>query len=323
MKSIVILTGPTASGKTAFALEMAERLRAMGEPPIEIINADSILVYRGFDIGSAKPGKAELARVTHHLIDCNTPEQPFTAGDFAREARAAIAAIEARGARPLIVGGTGFYLKALVHGMWGDQSLQKGIKTDASLREKLEQLANTELYSELRAKDARAALKIGPNDRYRLVRAIEIIRQTGRTPSDLDRETSRDPDPRFDLWWIDREPEELEKRIRKRTSELLARGFVDEVRGLLKNHPKCRALKSVGYAQVVAFLNETPPEGRVPRPGLAGLEDEIVLATRQMVRRQRNWFRGQTKARRFVLDADRAKLESEFLKIYATATQAQ
>lgn len=299
---IPILTGPTASGKTALALDFAQ---AHGD--IEIVNADSLLVYRGFDIGTAKPSPGERARVPHHGIDIRDPDEPYTAADFVRDTEAALRDVLARGGRPLIVGGTGFYLKALLFGLW------EAPPTDEAFRATLASASNTELHARLAAQDAEAAHKIGLGDRYRLVRALEILAQGGLGPS-AQESKARTADPRFKLLWADRPTEELHARIRDRTRTMLDAGLEQETADLHAQWPDARALTSVGYAQVRDTQEGRLPEGRKLAPGRAGLASEIDLATRQLVKAQRTWFKGQFLARApqacsvFTLDADRGKL---------------
>ncbi len=257
---ISILTGPTATGKTELALKLALRHGA-----IEIINADSLLVYRGMCIGTAKPMRAELDRIPHHLIDIREPNEEFTAGDFVRSAHATIEEIHSRGKRALIVGGTGFYLKSLLYGLWAAP------KAEPALREELRRLSGAELFSKLHEKDPQAAIRIGQNDHYRLVRALEIIELTGKTPTELEASQTKEPDPRFHLFVIDRPPEELAARIEARTRAMLENGLIEEVQALRSRYPQARALSSVGYAQVCAYLDGSGPQGRVVKPGWVGL----------------------------------------------------
>ncbi len=281
-KKIGILTGVTASGKTALALAAAEW------HGLEVINADSLLVYRGFDIGTAKPSPQELARVPHHLVSHVDPSERYDAARFMREVEAALAEITARGRRALIVGGTGFYLKALLHGLWDAPA------TNAAFRAEIAALPDSELFAQLRARDPVTAARVGPNDRYRLVRALEVLEKGGETVDAHRERESRTPDPRFELWITDRTPSEMEARAEARARLMLEAGLVTEVRTLLQRHGEaCPALKAVGYAQVVDFLAGRKPEGRRMREGEAGLLDEIVLATRQLMKKQRTWFRGQ------------------------------
>lgn len=304
----IILTGPTASGKSGIALEWARHSRKTSSPPskpIEIINADSLNIYREFNIGTAKPTAAERAEIPHHLIDIRDAREGYTAADFVRDVNAYIADIQARGARALIVGGTGFYLKALLYGLWDAPA------TDAALRTQLEAHPTEFLRAQLQEIDPQAGARIGPSDRYRMIRALEIHKLSGKTLTEIESAQNQTPDPRFELFVIDREKDELDARIAARTRAMIEAGLVEEVRGLLMRYPEARALQSVGYAETIAYLREEKPEGRVPRPGLEGLCDEITLGTRQLAKRQRTWFRGEKAAKIFILDRERDRLEAE------------
>lgn len=306
---IPVLTGPTASGKTALALELAERFE------LEILNADSLLVYRGFDIGTAKPTRDELARATHHLIDIRDPEESYTAADFVRDIERLSREIESRGRRALIVGGTPFYLKALSFGLW------EAPATNPEFRKAVEDDETASLFDQLEKLDPEHAAKIGPADRYRIIRALEILQFSGRKPSELEAEArGRGPDPRFPLWVLDRAPHELENRIRLRTLAMLEQGLTDEARRLREAHPTARALGSVGYAQVIDHLDGKAPQGRRLRPGIDGLRDEIDLATRQLVKTQRTFLRGMAHAQWFLFDQDRPKLEALVQETFAAPT---
>jgi len=310
MSKTLILTGPTATGKTGLALEMLRQ----HDGHIEIINADSMLVYRGMDIGTAKPSATDLREIPHHLVDIRNPDEPFTAGDFYRLVNAALLEIHARGNRALIVGGTSFYLKALLFGLW------EGPGTSPEIRSELELFSNEELYSELAGTDSVSATRIGRSDRYRLVRALEIICLSGKTPTELENQIPKAADPRFELWIIDRDGSELEPRILSRTRQMLDDGLIDEVKKLSQDYPRARALNAVGYAEVLRHLRDELPEGRKIKPGLPGLIDEITLSTRQLVKSQRTWFRGFSKrveARQFVLDRDHSLAITEFQKFYS------
>lgn len=307
---VTILTGTTASGKTSIALEFARAHRE-----IEIINADSLLIYRGFTIGTAKPSREEMAEIPHHLIDIREPTDIFTAGDFVRECEAALNDIHARGKRAMIVGGTGFYLKALLFGLWDAP------KSPPALRASLEAMIDPDLYRSLFEKDPVAAEKITRGDRYRLIRALETIETTGKTPTELEREASvRESITGLSLLITDREGEELKKRITHRTDLMLNAGFLDEVRTLQSQYEGVRSLDSVGYAEAVRFLAGRTPEGRKIPEGIAGLRSEIILATTQLAKRQRTWFKGQfgrvPRLMFFTLEADREKLWAELEQTY-------
>jgi tRNA dimethylallyltransferase len=309
-KSTAVLTGVTASGKTALAIAFAKK-----HPEIEIINADSLLVYRGFNVGTAKPTPEELKVCPHHLIDIRDPDQNFTAGDFVREVDIKLAEIEARGNRALIVGGTGFYLKALLYGLWDSP------KADADLRLEIEKKSSIELYDELFKRDEEGALKIGRNDRYRLIRATETILQSGKTPSQLESlQKQQSKKAYIHLLFLDRENTEIEDRIETRTQEMLNAGLVEEVKTLLEKYPESRPLESVGYSEVVSYLKGQNPKGRKIKPGIEGLAAEVSLATRQLVKRQRTWVKGQFGSRGdvefFTLDQDAEKVLARLEEIY-------
>jgi tRNA dimethylallyltransferase len=293
------MTGPTACGKTAFALELAARWN------LEIINADSLLVYRDFNIGTAKPTPEERQGIPHHLIDIRSPEETYTAAEFVRDVERLLLDLTLRSRRAIIVGGTPFYLKALCFGLWDAPP------TQPAFRETLEGVSTQSLYEKLLAQDSEHALKLGSQDRYRLIRALEILEFSGKKPSLLEQEAKqRSPDPRFPLWVMDRPAQELEQRISQRIDAMLASGLVDEVQALRERYSQARALKSVGYAQTLEYLDQTPPRGRVRRPGLDGLRDEIQLATRQLVKSQRTFFRGLPHAQWFLFEQERLKLEA-------------
>lgn len=303
-----ILSGPTATGKTSLALQFAQ---AHGQ--IEIINADSLLIYRGFDIGTAKPSQAELTQAPHHLIDIKEPNEEFTAGDFVRLVNHTLDEIHGKGKRAMIVGGSGFYLKALLYGLW------QAPPTDPKVRSRLQEKSNDELYTLLFQQDERSALRIGKNDRYRMIRALELIELGGKTPSELRDAEPKSPDPKFELWVVDRTPEELYSRIKKRTDAMIQANFIEEVQTLRQkfaSQSPIRPLSAVGYREVCNFLDGIQPAGRKIPPGIQGLKSEINLATRQLVKSQRTWFRGQKSAHWFELDRDLALLKSAFSDLY-------
>jgi tRNA dimethylallyltransferase len=302
----VILSGPTATGKTAIALALA-RL----QPNIEVVNADSLLIFRDMNIGTAKPTLTELQEVKHHLIDVMNPGEIFTAADYVRLVSEALADIHSRGKRALLVGGSGFYLKALIYGLW------EGAPADPTIRAELERVPSPELYENLFKLDEQSALRIGVNDRYRLVRALELYRLTGKTPSQLQSEQNRTPDASLKLFVIDRTSEDLFPRIKQRSAQMIADGLIEEVKALRLQFPNSRALSAVGYAQVCDYLDGIFPPGRKLEPGIQGLIAEIELATRQLVKRQRTWFKSEKNAKHFELERDRTILMSELQSIYA------
>lgn len=277
---LLVLAGATATGKTATALAIAREVGG------ELVGADSVQVYRGFDIGSAKPTPEELDGVAHHLIDVLDPDEAIDAMAFAARADAAIADIVARGRRPIVVGGTGLWIRALLRGLV-DVPLP-----DPVLRARLEAEAEAEgapaLHARLEQVDPLAAEKIHPNDALRIVRALEVFEQTGRPLGELRREHALGA-PRYPLHRLvvlERERDDLTERIEARLDAMLAAGWVDEVRGLLARWPHdARAFGSVGYRQVVDHVRGTLDE--------AAMRAAVRKATRVYARRQRTWFKSE------------------------------
>jgi tRNA dimethylallyltransferase len=281
--ALLILAGPTGVGKSELALALAARV------PAEIVVADSMQVYRGLDIGTGKPTAAERARISHHLLDICDPTEGFSAFEFAARAKEAVAAIRARGKLPILVGGTGLYLRAFLKG-----GLPSGGR-DAELRARLAAEAEAEgtvaLHARLAERDPASAARIRPQDRFRIVRALELMAVTGRPASALRPDLWETPSPtgvRFVV--VTRERAALYARIDARCVAMWRAGLVAEVRGLLAagHAPDLRPLQALGYRQAVAVaLGRLSPE--------AGLE-EMQRATRQYARRQLTWFRREPAA---------------------------
>lgn len=278
---VVFLMGPTASGKTALALELAERRNCA------LISVDSALVYRGLDIGTAKPDRATLARHPHALIDLRDPEQSYSAAEFRTDALAAIAAAHAGGRLPLLVGGTGLYFAAL------ERTLSALPAADAAIRARLaseaRELGWAALHARLAARDPQAAARIHPNDPQRIARALEVIELSGRPLSALHgRGGERLPCRVLKLIAAPRERAELHARIAARFRAMLAAGLLDEVRalrrrpGLRADHP---AMRAVGYRQCWQHLDGCLEAARLESAGIA--------ATRQLAKRQLTWLRGE------------------------------
>ena len=287
----IALMGPTASGKTALAIEWAQRLGG------EILSVDSALVYRGLDIGAAKPDASERAQVPHHMLDLRDPWQPYSAAEFAIDARAAIADILARGRLPILAGGTGLYFRALMEGLApmpeSDQAVRAAITAEAATR------GWAGLHAELALVDPAAAARIHPTDAQRIQRALEVYRVSGRPISDWQRERGQDRLPLrvLKLALAPRERSVLHARIAQRFDTMLAAGFLDEVRRLralppLQSHPApldLPALRAVGYRQAWEHL-----EGLA---SAADFRDRAIFATRQLAKRQLTWLRGELDAR--------------------------
>jgi len=309
LKPILILAGPTATGKTALSIELAQHY-----PNLEIISADSLLVYQELDIGTAKPSLEEQNKILHHLIDICSPSENFTASHFYRKTWECLKEIEKRNHTALIVGGTLFYIKTLLFGLWNAPP------THPQLRNELEVCSNLELFKKLQSKDPQLAFKITPFDRYRLIRALEILILSGQSPTALQEKLPQDPHPLFHLWVIDRSPAELLHRIQIRTENMIQAGLIQEYQTLQKKYPTSRALKAIGYAQVERYLTQTPIRGRKIKPGIEGLKEEITLATRQLVKTQRTWLKNLSlkvkNFKSFILDRDLENLKQDFTSFY-------
>lgn len=281
----IALMGPTASGKTDLALALADRF------PIGLVSADSALVYRGLDIGSAKPDAATLARYPHALVDIRDPDQPFSAGEFRSEALAVMDRLHAEGKVPLLVGGTGLYFRALSRG------LATMPEADPAVRDEL--LAQAQvvgwpaMHAQLAQVDPAAAARIRPSDPQRIQRALEVWRLTGERLSELQVQagTGRPPWRLLKIALLPSDRSRLHARISQRFQHMLDAGFLDEIdrlRGNPKLHPALPSVRAVGYRQAWAFR-----DGELDR---AGLEKAAVAATRQLAKRQLTWFRSERDA---------------------------
>ncbi len=272
-----MVVGPTASGKTELAIRLAESHGG------EVVGADSVQIYTGFDIGSGKPTPEELARAPHHLVGVADPLEPIEARRFAEMAEAAIADIRGRGKVPIVCGGTFLWVKALV---WG---LAPMPGADPAIRAEHERLAETEgraaLHARLAAVDPESAARLSPNDLVRVSRALEVLALSGKTMSAWQKEHGfREARHRAHLVGVRRAPEELDARIARRTEVWLAGGWIEEVRGLVdRGYGAARAMGSVGYREVLAHVR-----GELPERELAAA---VVRSTRVFVRRQRTWLR--------------------------------
>ena len=274
---VAALVGATASGKTAVALALAAGLGA------EIVNADSLQVYRELDIGTAKPTPAERARVPHHLVDVADPPEPFDAARYCREGRAVLADLHQRGVPPLVVGGTGLYLKALLYGLFGEGQPQKWIRE--RLGRELHGLGLPVLHQRLTALDPATAARLHPNDTYRILRALEVMEATGRPLSELfAAHRFRDCPYRVLKLGLILPREELNSRIEARVAAMLAQGFLLEVEGLLARYPPdLKPLNSLGYRHLIRFL----------QGGWSWEEavERLKIDTRRYAKRQLTWFR--------------------------------
>ncbi len=282
---VAVLVGPTAVGKTALALELAEALHA------EIVNADSMQVYRELNIGTAKPTPVELARVRHHLVDAAQPDEPFDAARYAREGRAVIAELHRRGVAPLVAGGTGLYIKALLAGLFHQE--ERVLEVRQRLARELDLQGLPALYARLTALDPATAKRLAPGDTYRILRALEVAEATGRPLSALHADHNFQDRPYITLkLGLDLPREELYRRIEARVDAMVAQGWIEEVQHLLQRYPpSLKPLQALGYRHLAAFL-----EGRLT---LAAALEQTKTETRRYAKRQLTWFRADPEIRWF------------------------
>ncbi|MBI1282764.1 MAG: tRNA (adenosine(37)-N6)-dimethylallyltransferase MiaA [Thiobacillus sp.] len=275
----IFLMGPTASGKTALAVSLVEQF------PLEIISVDSALVYRGMDIGTAKPDAATLARAPHHLLDIRNPAEAYSAAAFCEDARRLMADIVARGKVPLLVGGTMLYFRALLQG------LDDLPRADPTVRQNLERAAAVRgwpaLHAELALADPVTAARLAPNDSQRIGRALEILQLAGKPMSALlDRAQAALPYRVLQLALIPSDRAVLHQRIAARFDAMLAEGLLEEVQTLRRTYALTAAMPSmraVGYRQAWSYL-----DGEID---LAALRERGIAATRQLAKRQLTWLR--------------------------------
>lgn len=276
---LIVVCGPTATGKSGLAIALAQRLAGV------ILSADSRQVYRDFDIGTAKPTPAELQQIPHHLIDICQPTDTFTVAEFQQQAQALIAQCHCRGAIPLLVGGTGLYIKSVTHGM-----MIPRVPPQPVLRSQLQALGQFQCYGWLQQVDPIAAAKIHPRDQVRTLRSLEVFYTTGQP---ISQQQGEHP-PTYPILYIgldcsqDGESDRLTTRIAQRTTQMMQQGLIEEVARLCQQYGEdLPLLNTLGYQEVRQYLNGTL--------SLAEAEALTVLHTRQFAKRQRTWFRGNSK----------------------------
>ena len=275
----VLLLGPTGSGKTALSLTLGERFGG------EIVSCDSVAVYRGMDLGTAKPSDEDQPRLPHHLIDVAEPNQPFTAGEYSRQARAALRDISNRGNLPIVTGGTGLYLRALTEGLFAGPARQQELRS--RLEQSRQRRGELWLHRLLTRLDPTSAARIHANDTPKLIRAIEVCLTARKPLSEVlaSEVSARDPLTGFRLLRIGLNPprQQLYGRLNRRAAAMFASGLIDETRGLLECYGPVKALDSLGYRQALCVLRES-----------FSIDDAIRAAQqghRNYAKRQLTWFR--------------------------------
>ena len=303
----VCLMGPTASGKTDLAITLVEQL------PMEIVSVDSVMVYRGMDIGSAKPDAVTLARAPHRLIDIRDPAEAYSAAQFREDALVEMAEITSRGRIPLLVGGTMLYFRALLSGLSDLPSADTGIRARLDAEAEVEGWES--LHRRLAEVDAVAAARIHPNDPQRIQRALEVYEMTGIPLSELQQQQSVDQPLPYRVVKLAVAPADrciLHQRIAERFEGMLRSGLVEEVEGLRQRgdlYPDLPALRAVGYRQVWEFL-----DGDIDYTGLV---ERGIIATRQLAKRQFTWLRSESALTLF--DSLDGRLRDKTLKYLDTA----
>lgn len=277
-QKLLVLVGPTAVGKTALSLKLAESYDC------EIISGDSMQVYRGMDIGTAKASLAERASVPHHLIDIRDPDEPYSVSDFQEECTRAIELIASRGRLPFIVGGTGLYIQSVVYGYRFSEAGQ-----DESFRQEMRAYAERHggeaLLARLRKVDPESAARLHPNDHRRIIRALEIYHLTGRTMSEYLAEQSDESPYDVCIIGLTMERELLYRNIEARVDQMIAHGLIEEVQGLLDAgyHPGLISMQGLGYKEIIGYL-----QGEYTRQHAIDL---LKRNTRRFAKRQLSWFR--------------------------------
>ena len=300
-QAVITIVGPTASGKSSLAMAIARSAKQLGKT-VEIISMDSALVYRGMDIGTAKPSKSEMQEVRHHGIDIAEPEDPYSAAKFAHDAKQWLEEIRTRNNIPLIVGGTMLYWRALAHGLSNMPPASPEIRAEIEAR--AAKLGWPAIHDELAQVDPETAARLEKNDTQRVQRALEIYLQSGKPMSEWLQEQPKDSgrgegggedhNAPMNLRLISIEPSDrsvLHERIAKRFEVMMAEGFLDEMKVLRQNprlHPDLPSMRAVGYRQAWDHL-----DGNIT---FQEFQDQAIAATRQLAKRQLTWLRGmQTK----------------------------
>ena len=302
----VLLLGPTGSGKTALSLALAERFGG------EIVSCDSVAVYRGMDLGAAKPTPEERALIPHHLIDIVDPDQPFTAGEYSRRARAALREIAGRNKIPIVTGGTGLYLRALTEGLFAGPARQENLRN--RLRRSAERRGDAWLHRLLTRLDPASAQRIHANDIPKLIRAIEVCLSARKPMSEV---LARDPLTGFRLLRIGLNPPRaaLYERLNQRCAAMFAAGLLQETRTLLACYGPIKALDSLGYRQALSVL-------------LKGVSEKVAIAEAQQghrnyAKRQLTWFRREPDVHWIEAFGDEPGSQAQAAELLARALKPQ
>lgn len=277
-EKVIVICGPTASGKTALSIELAKKING------EIVSADSMQIYKDMNIGTAKPTKEEMQGIKHYLIDCVSPEERYSVAQYKQDAKATIKEIIAKGKTPIIVGGTGLYVDSLIY-----EIEYNDVKIDENYRKELEKIVEEqgleELYKKALEIDPVAMKKISPNDKKRIMRVLEIYKTTGKTKTEQELESRKNPvEYDYKIFAINWDREILYQRIDKRVDIMIEQGLIDEVRDILKKYNKFpTAMQGLGYKEAVDYINGIYTKEE--------MIEKIKMETRRYAKRQLTWFR--------------------------------
>lgn len=274
---VIVIGGPTASGKTSLSIELAKKING------QIVSADSMQIYKDMNIGTAKPDQEEMQGIKHYLLDCISPEQRYSVADYKLQAKKAIQEILNDGKVPIIVGGTGLYIDSLIY-----EIEFQDIKIDLKYREELEKVVEEKgleyVYKEACRIDPKAMEKISSNDQKRILRILEIYKQTGKTKTELDEKSRKDPQYDYRVFAINMDRQVLYDRINRRVDIMLERGLVKEVEELCKKYDEFpTAMQGLGYKEVVEYLNK--------EISYEEMVEKIKQESRRYAKRQLTWFR--------------------------------
>lgn len=287
---IIVICGPTASGKTGLGITLANKING------EIISSDSMQIYKDMDIGTAKPTKEEQAEAKHYLIDFISPDKRYSVADYKKDATKTIKDILSRKKTPIIVGGTGLYINSLIYNIE-----YKEEKTDLEYRKYLESIELSELYQKALSIDEIATNKISPNDRKRITRILEIYHSTGKTKTELDKESVKKPEYNYKIFVLNMERQLLYDRINKRVDIMINQGLIEEVKKIIKKYKEFpTALQGIGYKEVVEYLEE-----KITKEEMI---EKIKQESRRYAKRQLTWFKSYKNAT--WLDATKSKEEN-------------
>ena len=276
-QKVIIIGGPTASGKTALSIELAKKIDG------EIVSADSMQIYKEMNIGTAKPDKEEMQGIKHYMLDFLSPDKNYSVANYKKDAKKAIKEILEKGKTPIVVGGTGLYIDSLIY-----EIEYVDTETDFEYRKELELRAEKEglesLYEEAKKVDPEAMEKISNNDKKRIMRVLEIFKQTGKTKTELDKQSRKEPEYDYKMFAIDMQRDILYERINRRVDIMLEKGLIEEVENIYNKYNEFpTSMQALGYKEVVEYL-----ENKITKEEMI---EKIKQESRRYAKRQLTWFR--------------------------------